>query len=239
MSGWFVVSRSLCNPDHDLHPHSTGESACRMAAWVDLLGLARWKDGGGLRRGELCHSERFLAARWNRHRSWVRRFLEDLADEGRISRDPRIGPNSDPQTTHNEGRKPARISICKYDSYQIPRPTNGPTNEPTSGPTPRPTNRPKEERRTKGKKKKTPSGSKKARLPEDWSPTESHRAKAKELSVSVTEQAERFRLHAKANDRRQVDWDSAFHMWLRKALDYGGGNGRPKGPGSGIDRILL
>ena len=30
-------------------------------------------------------------------------------------------------------------------------------------------------------------------------------------------EADRFRLHAEANDRRAVRWDAAFSMWLSKA----------------------
>ena len=55
------------------------------------------------------------------------------------------------------------------------------------------------------------------RLPEDWAPTDAHRKKAAELGVDVTLEADRFRLHAEANDRRAVRWDAAFSMWLSKA----------------------
>ena len=55
------------------------------------------------------------------------------------------------------------------------------------------------------------------RLPEDWAPTDAHRKKAAELGVDVALEADRFRLHAEANDRRAVRWDAAFSMWLSKA----------------------
>ena len=35
--------------------------------------------------------------------------------------------------------------------------------------------------------------------------------------MDVTLEADRFRLHAEANDRRAVRWDAAFSMWLSKA----------------------
>ena len=55
------------------------------------------------------------------------------------------------------------------------------------------------------------------RLPEDWAPTDAHRKKAAELGVDLELEADRFRLHAEANDRRAVRWDAAFSMWLSKA----------------------
>lgn len=51
-------------------------------------------------------------------------------------------------------------------------------------------------------------------LPDDWAPAERHQAKADELGVNIQTAAEKFRAHAGANDRRQVDWDKAFDMWL-------------------------
>ena len=55
------------------------------------------------------------------------------------------------------------------------------------------------------------------RLPEDWAPTDAHRKKAAGLGVDLELEADRFRLHAEANDRRAVRWDAAFSMWLSKA----------------------
>lgn len=130
MSGYYSVSRRLNDPFHDLHPHSTGEPACSAFAWVDLIGMARWKDDANATRGVVpAASERFLAARWNWHRSKVQRFLDELEAAGRISREPQVG------------RKPGRIKICNYDAYQDP----GSTTESTSRSMDRSTNRSKEE----------------------------------------------------------------------------------------------
>lgn len=54
-------------------------------------------------------------------------------------------------------------------------------------------------------------------LPKNWEPNEVHASKAAELGVDLKVEAERFRLHAEANDRRAVVWNSAFTMWLTKA----------------------
>lgn len=55
------------------------------------------------------------------------------------------------------------------------------------------------------------------RLPESWQPNGAHTdyAKAKHLDLPV--EAERFRLHAQAHDRKLKDWDAGFRMWLSKA----------------------
>jgi hypothetical protein len=60
-------------------------------------------------------------------------------------------------------------------------------------------------------------------LPDSWTPNERHRSKAKELSLNLDSEAERFRNHAQANDRKQANWDAAFNNWLLKSKDFGGG----------------
>lgn len=66
------------------------------------------------------------------------------------------------------------------------------------------------------------------RLPDDWKPTESHWEKRHD-AIDVGHEAEKFRLHAEANDRRQVNWNAAFSQWLLNARP---GNVRPIRPDS-------
>jgi hypothetical protein len=54
-------------------------------------------------------------------------------------------------------------------------------------------------------------------LPADWKPTDEHIKRAREARVDVKREAEQFRLHAEANDRKAVRWNAAFSMWLSKA----------------------
>jgi len=105
--GRFWVARALTDTLHDLHPHSTGEVACRLGAWVDMVGMAQWRDSGGVKRGELRASVRFLAARWNWNKSKVHRFLGELRKSGRIE--------VIPQTS---ARQPATIVLVNYDEHQ-------------------------------------------------------------------------------------------------------------------------
>ena len=54
-------------------------------------------------------------------------------------------------------------------------------------------------------------------LPDSWKPTEAHEEKAREKNLDVNLQAETFRNHALANDRRARNWNAAFSNWLIKA----------------------
>ena len=79
----------------------------------------------------------------------------------------------------------------------------------------------------------TPPPKKRAhRLPEEWTPNATHQKIADEEKVGLIREAETFRNHAAANDRRQVDWDASFCNWLRKANKYGGSRGRRNAGGS-------
>jgi len=54
-------------------------------------------------------------------------------------------------------------------------------------------------------------------IPDDWTPNDSHEQKAREKYLDVSLQAETFRNHALANDRRARNWNAAFSNWLIKA----------------------
>lgn len=54
-------------------------------------------------------------------------------------------------------------------------------------------------------------------LPDSWEPTPAHTDKATELGVDVEYEAESMRLWATSKDERKVDWDQAFHLWLRRS----------------------
>lgn len=76
---------------------------------------------------------------------------------------------------------------------------------PTPAPTPAPvTSTPKE-----GAPRKRAA----SKLPEDWKPTEKHWERRHD-GIDVKVEAEKFRLHAEANDRRQANWNASFSQWL-------------------------
>lgn len=54
-------------------------------------------------------------------------------------------------------------------------------------------------------------------LPAGWEPNGAHKSYATTKCLDLAGEAERFRLHATAHDRRLRDWDAGFRMWLSKA----------------------
>lgn len=96
------------------HPALAGgrEPYCRRAAWAWLIESARYQDGDvdiagktvPLKRGQLSHSTRFLAAAWGWSEAGVRRFLERLKTDALIDAATDAG-----QTV---------ITLCNYEKYQ-------------------------------------------------------------------------------------------------------------------------
>lgn len=107
MSGWIKIDRRI-------QEHWIFTDSWKFRNWIDLILLVNHKDNkvelnGTLfqcKRGETLRSLQTLATRWRCSKSKVRRFLELLQKEGMIR-------------LKNE-RKTTRITICKYDTYQIP-----------------------------------------------------------------------------------------------------------------------
>jgi hypothetical protein len=60
-------------------------------------------------------------------------------------------------------------------------------------------------------------------LPDEWRPPEDAYDFGARIGLTadqVEQETERFRNHAKANDRRQADWPAAYRNWLLKAVEY-------------------
>lgn len=74
-------------------------------------------------------------------------------------------------------------------------------------------------------------------LTADWRPTEDHLVRCRDLGVDPALELAKFRAHAEANDRRQVNWNAAFTQWLLNARP---GNVRPLRPSTDDQgRIVL
>lgn len=58
---------------------------------------------------------------------------------------------------------------------------------------------PKGTKRVKRAKPKVP-------LPDDWEPTDAHRAMARQLSLDLHMEAEKFKSHHQSKDNRYADW---------------------------------
>lgn len=73
-----------------------------------------------------------------------------------------------------------------------------------------------------------------SRLPADFSPSETHRAIAKERHLSLEGELESFRdyfVAAPGQKGVKLDWDATFRNWLRNSRN-GGSNGQGKNTGS-------
>jgi hypothetical protein len=72
-------------------------------------------------------------------------------------------------------------------------------------------------------------------LPEDFSLTDemcewaTAQCKGKGLEIDVGLLTERFKNHALANNRKQVDWQAAWRNWILTAIENGWGIAKPKG----------
>lgn len=59
-------------------------------------------------------------------------------------------------------------------------------------------------------------------MPADFVPTDSHRELARTRGVDLSLELQKFRAHAEANDRRQVNWNAAFTQWLLSSRPVSG-----------------
>ncbi len=105
--GVFAVDRGIfSDPDFAKEPFTERE------AFMWLVSEAAWKDHSRradgktikLKRGQLCHSVRFMAEAWEWSKSRVDRFLGRLENRDTIRREI--------------GTKTQTITICNYDRFQ-------------------------------------------------------------------------------------------------------------------------
>ena len=115
----------------------------RSQAWIDLIGLANWKDGIihvhnvriNIKRGQIGHSEQTLAERWGWSRGKVRRYFSELKLDEQIkviniqNTDTDINTKNTKTDGHENGHTLIQqtvqqkttiknlISIINYDKY--------------------------------------------------------------------------------------------------------------------------
>lgn len=119
-------------------------------AWVDLILLARWKDGKQLHRGKLlerkrgqvCCSMSWLAKRWGWSRDKVRRFMHMLETQGMVTLDA---------TRHDTS-----ITIENYSVYQTSPTTDNTTDKATDKATDNTTDNTYKNKGNKGNKDNNP-----------------------------------------------------------------------------------
>ena len=118
--GYIYLDRSLC--DHWLYTEKPFDKA---RAWIDLIFLAEYKTHTKMYRGKMKTYKKgdvnksilSLADRWGWSRQKVRRFLNQLVDDGMVQ----------VNATTND----TTITIVKYGDFQNKRTTNGTTDDTT------------------------------------------------------------------------------------------------------------
>lgn len=165
--GWIARHRSVRDHwlvGHGIHvkPADPDRKRCHTQgeAWEDLLMECRYADAtvsnGGkkmqLHRGELIGAVSWLATRWNWTPKTVRRFLDQLENDGMIEL-----KNPASEKGNQIGRQANVVTVCNYDEYQLGiMPERQPKGQP-QGDQRATTGRPegniyKEEQRNKGTK---------------------------------------------------------------------------------------
>lgn len=100
------------------HPMFEREVFSKREAWIWLIAKAEPRPKTttvkgvryNLKRGELVAARDYLAKTWGWTDSKVRAFVAKLARAGDIS------------VRQELSKKPAKLTICKYDEYQVPTP---------------------------------------------------------------------------------------------------------------------
>jgi hypothetical protein len=133
-SGYVAMDRSW--QDHEIFE---GDEFSRRDAWAWLIANAAWaprtiKIKGEvvqIERGELCFAQRFLADKWGWSKSKTNRFLSVLRENGMIFMRSKCGTTAGQQPDQHAGQQSdpsagqgqAVITICNYDKYQSPQPS--------------------------------------------------------------------------------------------------------------------
>jgi hypothetical protein len=167
--GVFAVDRGIFD-----HLIFADEPYTEREAWLWLVGEAAWKPKRirtphgmvQLERGQLVHSQRFLAEKWRWDRSRVRNFLALLDSEKMATQ---LRPSLDPASTQQKAQVTNILTICNYDKYQF----GGPSVEPSSSSgNERETNqkRPKEEELINNNQEESKKETREIALSDDWPP---------------------------------------------------------------------
>ena len=118
--GLYLVGREMVE-----HPVVGLKKPLWFAAWVWMLGEARWKDhkleisgqSAVLRRGQLSCSYRFMSERLGMTVKGVRVFIARIERENMITIGKQESSKS-PKKGTVKGTGQTIITICKYDEYQ-------------------------------------------------------------------------------------------------------------------------
>jgi hypothetical protein len=212
--GVFAVDRGIW-----VHPAFESEPFTQREAWCWLVSEAAWQDRRvrvatvvvNLKRGQVSHSLRYMAGKWQWTLARVQRFLS------RLKTDTMIDTSTDTGVTV--------ITICNYSKYQrvsLPVDTatdTGPIQDRYKEKDIKDIKDIRESPRANGKSRKKAAHP----LPDDWSPGSESKQKAQALGLTIAEidrETQKFKNYARQNDRRVVLWDAAFDNWCIKAAEF-------------------
>ena len=209
---WFSLNRKLMYSDLWL-----GEKFTRGQAWVDMIGLANYKDGfirvrGNkltVKRGQVGWSIIKLSERWAWSEGKIRRYLNELQTDGQIER--------------QKSNVSSIITIVKYEEYQYDGCQNG---EQTAGQTAGQT---ADRRRTTNKKKQSKQEENNKKTSKFTPPTIDE-VKAHCSDKGIDLDAESFCAHYESNGwlvgkNKMKSWTAAITTWTKNANKF---NPKPK-----------
>ena len=132
---YIIVLRKLFHDDL-----WTSEKFSKGQAWLDLFAWAYHSDGNfkwdgrryNLKRGQLCHTEKFLCNRWKWSRNKLRRTFKKWQEDGMITLH-RLGQRTEHRTEHRTAHPRNVITICNYDKIQFTPKANGTLNGTLDG----------------------------------------------------------------------------------------------------------
>ena len=132
---YIIVLRKLFHDDL-----WTSEKCSKGQAWLDLFAWAYHSDGNfkwdgrryNLKRGQLCHTEKFLCNRWKWSRNKLRRTFKKWQEDGMITLH-RLGQRTEHRTEHRTAHPRNVITICNYDKIQFTPKANGTLNGTLDG----------------------------------------------------------------------------------------------------------
>lgn len=233
------------------HPIFAPEPFTEREAWMWLICEAAWKPKRiraphgmvTVERGQVAHSQRFLATKWRWDRSRVRRFLALLESEEMVTQ---LRPSFDPASTQQKAHETTQLTICNYDKYQPGGPSDEPSNEIENE---QETNQDRPKDKEINTKKEImgmvskPSRKKPARpMPDIFPMSETHRQYAErrgyryETPVSFAnlkakpgpaqEMFEAFKNHHTAKGSLFADWDAAWRTWVDNQAKWDAQRGR-------------
>lgn len=223
MSGFVVIHRSLLG-----HPDFRNDAEAMAFAWMVMR--ASWKPvrvrykgkAVSLERGQLCVSQRDMAAALDRDKGWVERLWKRLQTQGAIE----VG----------RGAAAMIITICNYAKYQDKsdkaKAVDGAEDEADArqgqGTEQRREQFNKEQSNIILPEKPKHAAKRATALPDDWRPilTPASQALVGDWPRGEFErQLTAFKDHAADKGRTSKDWQAAFRTWIGKANEWRMKNG--------------